>query len=357
MTLYNYAVFLAGMKRYPEAVEMYARAGRADPSHHLPFWNLSNLLLRLGDYPRAWPLYEWRWKTDHLKPAYLDLPMPLWTGQDLQGKRILLHFEQGYGDGFQFIRFAKDVAARGAHVTIFMPSEISENFVGVAGVHEIRAWNEIPQGFDYHAPLMSLPAPLGLTIENIPNAVPYMFASPERARLWEERLPKLDQSKGQKYRVGVAWCGRPTHDNDRNRSLAFSELLPLIEAFPQVQFISVQVGPRESDLPALDACSQIVRVEDQIKDFSDTAALTMQLDMLISVDTSVVHLAGALGKPVWALIPASSDWRWLEGREDTPWYPNVRLFRQTDRDGKTWNWTPVLERIQSELAKLVVIPA
>jgi tetratricopeptide (TPR) repeat protein len=127
MTLYNYAVFLAGQKRNAEAVDLYERAGRADPNHHLPFWNLANLLLRLGDYPRAWPLYEWRWKTDHLKPAYLEFPMPLWTGQDLHGRRILLHFEQGYGDAFQFIRFAKDVAAKGAHVTIFMPKEICEN--------------------------------------------------------------------------------------------------------------------------------------------------------------------------------------------------------------------------------------
>lgn len=354
MTLYNYAVFLAGQKRNAEAVDLYERAGRADPNHHLPFWNLANLLLRLGDYSRAWPLYEWRWKTVHLKPAYLNLPMPLWTGQDLQGKRILLHFEQGYGDAFQFIRFAKEVAAKGAHVTIFMPREICDNFVGVAGVHEIRPWNEIPQDFDYHAPLMSLPAPLGLTIDNIPNAVPYLFANPERVRLWAQRLPQLDRRKKQKLKVGLAWCGRPTHDNDRNRSIAFSELLPLIEAFPDVRFVSMQVGPRESDLPALNACKQIVRAEDQIKDFSDTAALTMQLDLLISVDTSVVHLAAALDKPVWALIAASSDWRWLEGREDTPWYPNVRLFRQTEADGKIWNWTPLLERIQSELKQLLL---
>ncbi len=352
MTLYNYGVFLAGKKRYAEAVAMYDRAGLADPNHHLAFWNLSNLLLRLGDYARAWPLYEWRWKTDHLKPAHLDLPMPLWTGQDLKGKRILLHFEQGYGDGFQFIRFAKDVAARGAHVTIFMPREICENFVGVEGVHDIRAWNDIPQGFDYHAPLMSLPAPLGLTTENIPNQVPYLFANPERVRLWQERLPKLDKSKEQKLRVGVAWCGRPTHDNDRNRSMAFADLLPLMDALPQVQFVSMQVGPRESDLSVLNACSTIVRVENEIKDFSDTAAALMQLDLLISVDTSVVHLAGALGRPVWALIPASSDWRWLEGREDTPWYPTVRLFRQSDEDGKTWSWAPTMARIQSELANL-----
>ncbi|MEN9587324.1 MAG: hypothetical protein RIT15_899 [Pseudomonadota bacterium] len=353
MTLYNYGVYLAGVRRNADAVEMYERACRADPNHHLPFWNLSNLLLRLGDYPRAWPLYEWRWKTDHLKPAYLQLPMPLWTGQDLNGKRILLHFEQGYGDAFQFIRFAKDVAARGAHVTIFMPREICENFVGVEGVHEIRPWNEVPQGFHYHAPLMSLPAALGLTIQNIPNTVPYLFVSPERARLWQERLPKLDKKKKQTLRVGLAWCGRPTHDNDRNRSIAFTELLPLIEAFPQVQFVSVQVAPRESDLAALNACKRIVRAEESIRDFSDTAAIAAQLDLLISVDTSVVHLTAALGKPVWALIAASSDWRWLEEREDTPWYPSVRLFRQTDEDAKKWSWAPLLARVQSELQKLL----
>jgi tetratricopeptide (TPR) repeat protein len=358
MTLYNYGVYLAGQNRFDEAVQMYVRAGHADPTHHLSFWNLSNLLLRLGDYPRAWPMYEWRWKTDHLKPAYLQLPMPLWTGQDLKGKRILLHFEQGYGDAFQFIRFAKDVSNRGAHVTIFMPREICDNFVGVEGVHEIRPWNDIPQGFDYHAPLMSLPAPLGLTTQNIPSQVPYMFANPERIRLWQERLPKLNKRTKQKLRIGLAWCGRPTHDNDRNRSIAFAELVPLIEAFPNVQFVSMQVGPRESDLPALEACANIVRIEDQIQDFSDTAALTTLLDVLISVDTSVVHLAGALGKPVWALIAAASDWRWLldEGptAHATPWYPNVRLFRQSAEDGKTWNWTPTLARVQSELEKLLL---
>ena len=347
MTLYNYAVFLAGTGRYPEAIARYEQAGRADPNHHLSFWNLSNLLLRLGDYPRAWPLYEWRWKTDHLKPAYLQLPMPLWTGQDLAGKRILLHFEQGYGDAFQFIRFAKDVAARGAHVTLFMPREICDNFVDCAGVHDIKPWNEIPQNFDYHAPLMSLPAPLGLTIDNIPSTVPYLFANPARIKQWHQHLPAL---KRKKLRVGLAWCGRPTHDNDKNRSLAFAELLPLIEAFPQVQFVSVQVGPRDSDLPALEACADIVRAEKNIVDFSDTAALLMQLDLLISVDTSVVHLAAALGKPVWALIAASSDWRWLEGREDTPWYPNVRLFRQSAAEGKNAQWTGVLERVEQALS-------
>ena len=355
MSLYNYGVYLGGQDRFHGAIEMYVRAGEADPSNHLPFWNLSNLLLRLGDYARAWPLYEWRWKTAHLSPAYLQLPMPLWVGQSLQGKRILLHFEQGYGDAFQFIRFAKDVANRGAHVTIFMPREICENFVGVEGVHEIRPWNEIPLGFDYHAPLMSLPAPLDLRVENIPNQTPYLAANPERIRLWQERLPALGQKK---LRVGLAWCGRPTHDNDRNRSLAFAELLPLIEAYPQVQFVSVQVGPRESDLAALNACESIVRAEAEIKDFSDTAALVMHLDLLISVDTSVVHLAGALGKPVWALIPAASDWRWLldagASREGTPWYPNVRLFRQSKEDGTSWNWTNVLARIQSGLGNLLL---
>lgn len=353
MTLYNYGVYLAAEHRYGEAVEMYERASRADPNHHLSFWNLSNLLLRLGDYSRAWPMYEWRWQTDHLKPAYLQLPMPLWTGQDLTEKRILLHFEQGYGDAFQFIRFAKDVAARGAHVTVFMPKEICENFVGVEGVHDICPWNEVPQGFHYHAPLMSLPAPLGLTTQNIPNAVPYLFARPDRVKFWQERLPKLDKKKKQKIRVGLAWCGRFTHDNDRNRSIAFTELLPLIEAFPQIQFVSVQVAPRDSDLAALNACKYMVRAEEAIHDFSDTAALAMQLDLLISVDTSVVHLTAALGKPVWALIAASSDWRWLEGREDTPWYPTVRLFRQTDEDGKAWRWSPLLARVQQELLKLV----
>jgi ADP-heptose:LPS heptosyltransferase len=200
---------------------------------------------------------------------------------------------------------------------------------------------------------MSLPAPLGLTTNNIPSAVPYLFASPERVRLWQERLPKLDKRKKHKLRVGLTWCGRPTHDNDRNRSIAFAELLPLIDAFPQIEFVSVQVGPRESDLVDLAACQQVVRAESAIQDFSDTAALVMQLDLLISVDTAVVHLAGALGKPVWALIAASSDWRWLEGREDTPWYPNVRLFRQLEADGKAWNWTPLLAHVQLELQKLV----
>lgn len=351
MTLYNYGVFLSGAQRYAEAIEMYSRACQADPEHHLPFWNLSNLLLKLGDYRNAWPLYEWRWKTKHLGPSYLKLPMPLWVGQDLRHKRILLHFEQGYGDAFQFIRFAKDIAARGAHVTVFMPQEICEALIGVEGVHEIRPWNIVPQGFDYHAPLMSLPAPLGLTTETIPNQVPYLFPRPERVALWQHRLPP--KGKNQKWRIGLAWCGRITHDNDRNRSMAFAQLLPLIHSFPQVQFVSMQVGARQADLPTLQACPELIRLDQDIKDFSDTAAIASTLDLLISVDTSVVHLVAALGKPVWALIPAASDWRWLLEREDTPWYPNVRLFRQTDEEGKHWNWNPVLTRVQNQLAQLL----
>ena len=174
--------------------------------------------------------------------------------------------------------------------------------------------------------------------------------------LWQARLPA--RGKKQKLRVGLAWCGRPTHDNDKARSIAFKQMLPLIEANPKAQFVSMQVGPRDSDLPALDACKSIVRVEDHIKDFSDTAALAMQLDLLISVDTSVVHLAAALGKPVWVLIPAASDWRWLENRgetaEATPWYPNVRLFRQSDEEGRLNNWTPVLARVQAALQTLLL---
>lgn len=355
MSLYNYGVFLGGRGRYSEAIAMYEKAGRVDPRHHLPFWNLANLLLRLGDYPRAWPLYEWRWQTDHLKPAYLALPMPLWTGQDLQGKRVLLHFEQGYGDGFQFIRFAKEVASRGAHVTIFMPKEICRTFEGCAGVHEIIPWDVVPHNFDYHAPLMSLPAPLGLTIDNIPNQVPYLFAKPDLVSQWRNRLPALrDEPTPQKLRVGLAWCGRPTHENDAHRSMAFRELLPLIEAFAQVQFVSVQVAPRATDIPGLEACRQIVRIEQYLTDFSETAALAMNLDLLISVDTSVVHLTAALGKPVWVMLPSTSDWRWLIDREDTPWYPHVRLFRQSATDEVERNWSAVRERLMHALQELLL---
>jgi tetratricopeptide (TPR) repeat protein len=350
MTLYNYGVFLAGNRRNDEAIRAYELAAKAAPEQHLPNWNLSNLLLRLGDYPRAWPLYEWRWKTDHLKPAYLQFNVPLWTGQDLQGKRILLHFEQGYGDAFQFMRFAKDVAALGAQVSIFMPKEICDNFIDCAGVSQIIPWHSSLPPADFHAPLMSLPAPLGLTIQSIPNQVPYLYALPERLTKWRELLPPLLKNK--KLRVGIAWCGRPTHDNDKNRSIAFAEFLPLIQSLTNIEFVSVQVAPRESDVTILDACTQIVRAEKHIADFSDTAALLMQLDLLISVDTSVVHLAAALGKPVWALIAASSDWRWLEDREDTAWYPNVRLFRQPENGEAPWLWDTVFNRIQAELKQL-----
>jgi tetratricopeptide (TPR) repeat protein len=328
------------------AVAAYRRAIAIAPERPHAQFALSLALLLRGDLAEAWDGYEWRWKgaVEKIKPR--DMPKPQWQGEELSGKTLLLHVEQGLGDTLQFVRFIPSLAARGARVVLEAPPPLL-TLVRMAGLAEtvVAAGTELPE-FDFHLPLLSLPSVIGLTEDTIPADVPYLVADPARVALWHERLPKDG------FRVGVVWQGFPNAGIDKGRSVPL-RCFASIAAVPGVRLISLQ---KNYGLDQLDALLENMRVETLGPDFDagadaflDTAAVMANLDLVITSDTSVAHLAGALGRPVWIVLKSNPDWRWRLGREDSPWYPTVRLFRQFRRG----DWHPVFDDMAQELARAV----
>jgi tetratricopeptide (TPR) repeat protein len=318
---------------YQRAIDCYRRALSLRPDLAVAHWNLGCALLQLGDFANGWREVEWRWRWPGFRAPRRNFSQPQWKGEPLDGKRILLHAEQGFGDAIQFVRYAPMVAKRGGRVILECHAELLRLFSnGIEGVEQIVPFSATPPAFDVHCPLLSIPLAVGTTLATIPAEVPYLKCDPELAARWKEKI-----GDEQKMKVGVVWAGRPTHDNDRNRSMPAAALPPLQE-LKEVRFYSLQKGapnapPFMTDLTA------------DIRDFADTAALIVNLDLVISVDTSVAHLAGALGRNVWTLLPVRPEWRWLLDREDSPWYPTMKLFRQTRRG----EWTDVIGRVVATL--------
>lgn len=317
-------------------------------------WNLSLLHLLLGRYAEGWPLHEARYDAARIRPVAVPpgLPCPQWKGEPLAGKAILVWFEQGFGDEIQFARYIPWLKAQGARqVTLVCKPplvELLRTVPGVDGVFAAEGEHLVVPAQDYWVLPMSLALHHKTTLETIPTPLPYVQALPERLAAWAPRLP------GEGFRVGVVWAGSASHRNDSNRSLPSADLLAPLAAIPGVSFVSLQKGEREGEaLPAsMDAC----RLGPDLADFADTAAVVAQLDLVITVDTAVAHVAGALGKPCWVLIPwLGVDWRWLLEREDSPWYPGaLRLFRQAAEGG----WPAVISRVAEALAaQLPVAPS
>lgn len=336
----NRGLLLQELNRPAEAMACYNRALEIKPDFANAWWNKSLSLLLAGDFENGWPLYEWRWRSVQLAT---DRPWatPRWDGQaDLTGKTVLLFAEQGFGDTIQFIRYALDIKARGAaRVVVEVQAPLAKLMARMPGLDGIVIQGAGMVAHDIQCPLMSLPGLLQTRLHNIPAPMPYLKVDPALRRVWQNRLG----AKTGKPRIGIAWSGRSTHNNDHNRSLPLARMLPhLADRF---EWISLQKEVREADQPVL-ASAGIRSFAEHLNDFADTAALVEQLDLVISVDTSVVHLAGALGKPVWVMLPEIPDWRWLMDREDTPWYPTVRLYRQ----GADKNYDPVLQRISTDLS-------
>jgi tetratricopeptide (TPR) repeat protein len=336
---------LAGLGRYDEALLSYERAIELSPSLSEAIWNKGLIKLSGGDLREGWRLYESRWNVKSLKLIRRFPEETRWQGDEsVDGKVVLLHAEQGYGDTIQFSRYAALVAARGARVVLGVPSALKSLCGSLQGVHEVVAQDAIPP-FDYHCPLMSLPQALGTELSTIPAAARYLRAETSTVARWAERLGK--HSKAPK--VGLAWSGRPTHSNDLNRSMRLEELLPITRI--KCHWFSLQKEVRTPDEPHLANTPAILRLGEEFTTFADTAALIENVDLVITVDTAIAHLAGALGKPVWILLPYVADWRWLRDREASPWYPSARLFRQiAPRD-----WGPVIERVARELQDLAEI--
>ncbi len=336
--LVNRGLALNYLDRPNEALENFDRAIALEPRLPQGHWNKALLCLALGDFERGWGDYEWRWRgATELVPR--GFTQPQWRGEDLTGKTILLHAEQGFGDSIQFARYLPMVKAKGARVILEVPESL-QPLIGdlTRGVTMITRGGELP-AFDLHCPLMSLPLAFGTTLASIPASAPYLHAPAGRIDVWRTRL-----SSTAKPRVGLVWSGRPDHKNDHNRSIALSRLEPLLSV-AGVAFISLQREYREADLPMLERLP-VLRLDQALTDFADTAAVIGELDLVITVDTAVAHLAGAMAKPLWVLLSHIQDWRWMRGRVDSPWYPTARLFRQP----QIGDWDTVIAHVARELA-------
>lgn len=328
------------------AIEAARRALTLRPDDADIHWNLAVAYLLMGRFREGWPEHEWRWKAADGRGKYpLENPGPQWFGEDLRGRTILLYGEQGLGDCLQMLRYVPHVAARGARVMVHLPAALH----GLKLTREIaRDATLVPVGaplpaYDYQCMLMSLPLAFAAQEHTIPRDVPYLGTDPDRVYSWRRRLA----CAGNRLKVGIAWSGNPAHANDYRRSIALETFRGV--DLPGCFFVSLQPQIREADRAALEAWPQLHRWGEELVDFDDTAALMEALDLIICVDTSVAHLAGALGRPVWILLPHAPDWRWMIDREDSPWYPTARLFRES-RQG---DWPAVISRVRASLEERV----
>ena len=336
--LNNRGLALQELQRSAEAIESYDAAIASEPDYADAYWNKAIELLLCGDFAQGWAHYEWRWRRDTFSSRKRDFPQPLWLGDaPLNGKTVLLHAEQGLGDSIQFCRYARDVRALGAQVLLEVPRPLLALFATLEGPKQLLEKGSALPHFDYHCPLLSLPLALQTQLANIPSPSPYLASTAAQRELWQRRL-----GPPSKPRIGLVWSGNVRDRDDLQRSLTLNALLPHL---PQsCEYICLQKELRPADQDAMQA-SSIRFFGAHIQDFSDTAALCDLVDLVISVDTSVAHLAGALAKPTWILLPYAPDWRWMLDRDDSPWYPSVRLYRQ----GNDRSWLPVLGRMASDI--------
>jgi tetratricopeptide (TPR) repeat protein len=330
-TLYELARFDAASASYDQAIALC-------PDHadaHF-FKGLSSLVT--GDFARGWIEYEWRRKAPSARITQRDLPQPRWLGDgDIAGKTILLHSEQGLGDTIQFCRYVPLVAERGGRVILEVERPLRALMTGLAGTALVVAKGDPLPAFDLQCPLPSLPLAFKSRLETIPSTAPYLRVPTQSVETWGALL---GTRRG--LRIGLAWAGNAKHVRDRDRSMRLRDLSPLLDI--DATFVSLQKEVRAADAEMLTR-SNLLRFDRELGDFCDTAALISQLDLVISVDTSIAHLAGALGKPVWILLTHAPDWRWLLDRDDSPWYPSARLFRQRE----TREWGSVTTRLREAL--------
>lgn len=335
----NRGMALQALGRIDEARASFDKAISLKDEFPDALWNKALLLLALGEYEEGWRLFEWRWlRSDAGAQGPRDFGVPAWLGEtSIAGKRLLLHAEQGYGDAIQMLRYVPILAAMGAKVTLVCPEPLLDLANAVEGL-AAPASSAGLMGFDAHTALMSLPLALKTRLDTVPSDVPYLKV-PEAARsAWDGRL-----GPSSRRRVGLSWSGNPEHRNDKNRSIPFAALQPLLDA--DVEFHSLQKDYRPADLEALKADGRVQDHSSELESFADTAALIDRMDLVIAVDTSTAHLAGALGKPLTVMLPFSPDFRWGLGRPDTPWYPTARLLRQA----RAGDWGPVIAEAAAAL--------
>jgi len=318
----------------------YEHAIELQPGHVEARLLRALILLLQGDYAQGWIEYEWRWQWKGRAPR--RFPRPRWDGAPLHGKTILLHPEQGLGDSIQFIRYAPMVKALGGRVVCITHPPLMRLFRNCDSVDQFIETGQPLPHFDVEAPLMSLPGIFGTTLANIPARVPYIFPPGQTSPVIEQLL----SHRGQEIKVGLVWAGGPRAKNDLVRSCPW-ECFSQLAQVAGVRYYSLQKGPSSAEAGRLAERLPLIDLGEALSDFADTASAITHLDLVISVDTAVAHLAGAMGRPVWILLPNMPDWRWLLDRDDSPWYPTARLFRQRqERD-----WHELLQRVTVALGE------
>lgn len=343
------------LKRCSDAIACYDQALKLEPRHVDAHWNKSLLKLSLGEYAEGWELYEWRWKTEFQKSAARTYDQPLWLGnQPLDNRTILVFAEQGLGDTIQFCRYITKLADLGAKVILEAPEALLRILGSLEGVSKLIPMGSSPPPFDYYCPLLSLPLAFKTSVTNIPNQVPYLKPDPEKVGYWKNLLGAKSHP-----RVGLVWSGgfRPNQpelwDVNERRNIPLHKLAPL--NLPNIDFYSLQKGEEaQAMLTSLKSSGwngpELIDHTDRLTDYSDTAAFIENLDLIISVDTSVAHMAGALGKPVWILNRFDTDWRWFLDRTDSPWYPSATIFNQSNPE----DWDTVVENVREKLGELIL---
>jgi tetratricopeptide (TPR) repeat protein len=338
----NLGVVLCNLGQAEESIQACFKAVALEPGLEAGRLNFAQVLLAQGNFAPGWAEYERRWIANP-RIRNVSFSQPRWTGEALNGRTILLHAEQGLGDAIHFVRYAPLVAARGGRVILECQPELVRLFQTVEGVDQVIPVGKTLPDFDLHCPLMSLPLVMGTTLQSIPANIPYLHAEN-----WKEELGGLPDD----LKVGLVWAGRPTHSNNRNRSMKLADFARLAN-LPGVTFHTLQKGAAAAEALSPPPGLRLVDHSPQLHDFVDTASLISSLDLVISVDSSVAHLAGALGKPVWVLLPFVPDWRWMRDRTDSPWYPTMLLFRQT----RWGSWHEPLAQVATSLIDLAKLPA
>jgi Tfp pilus assembly protein PilF len=325
--------------RYEEAITAFTRAIEIKPDYPAAHFHLGLALLVTGRFAQGWEEYEWRWAVEHSTSARPPLPLASWNGESLAGKGIYLYTEQGLGDAIMFARYAPMVAARGGTVLFCVRPSLKALLADLPGV-QVGVEGDTGPRCDYMCALLSLPRIFKTDLASIPADVPYIHASPERIATWQRRIPRDGR-----LNVGLVWAGARGFSGDSQRTIGLAPMLPLLDD-PRIRFVSLHAELRDDDAALMTQHPEVAHFGSELGDFADTAALIAQLDLVISVDSAVAHLAGAMAKPVWILLPFNPDFRWLVGREDSPWYPTARLFRQP----AAGDWPSVIARVRDALA-------
>lgn len=339
---YMQGLYFRDTARWSDAERSFRRAIALAPDYAEAHYELGCVLLVTGRFRDGWEEYGWRWKMATHSGTSVAFRQPLWGGEAINGRRVLLYDEQGFGDSIQFVRFAGALRERGATVIYGGAEELRPLIEAMPSVDAVLRQGQSIPDHDFRIPAMSMPRVLGIEVDTIPREPPYLQAAAPRSAWWRDRLARAERIK-----AGLVWAGRPTHPNDRNRSVPLARLGALLDC-PGVAWFGLQTGAAAKDIEARGLADVVDDLSPLLTDFGETAAAIAHLDLVITVDTAVAHLTGALGKPVWTMLTHAPDWRWLLERTDSPWYPSMRLYRQP-RPG---DWIAVVDALRRDIEAL-----